>query len=108
MVEIKPSRYPEGNKSKNSTDKNKGQAFKTKRYRCKKMRTKTQGPELKSDTDFKGLCSDLEGCVFDLGLRASDKFARTMKDMERYLRAIYSNSCYPVIIIETPETLPNP
>ena len=47
--------------------------------RGKETLTKTQGPELESDTNFKGQCIDIEGYVFDLVPRALDKFARTMK-----------------------------
>ena len=108
MVETKPSCYPEGNSLNNSTDENKGQASKPKSYRCKKTRTKTQYPELKVETDFKGRCSDLEGYIFDLGRIASDKFARTMKDLERYIGATYINSCQPSIMTNTPATFPDP
>ena len=72
------------------------------------MQTKTQGQELKAETDFKGRCSDLEGYIFNIGLITSDKFARTMKEMERYLMETYNNRCHPAIITETPETPPNP
>ena len=72
------------------------------------MRTKTQGPELKAETDFKGQCSDLEGYIFNIGMISSDKFASTMKELERYLRATYNNRWHPAIITETPETPPNP
>ena len=44
VVVNKTSCYPEGNYSKKYTDKNKGQASKTNRYRVKKTWTKTQGP----------------------------------------------------------------
>ena len=87
MVESKLYQYPEGNYPKLSTDKSNGNNFTNKRYRGKKIWTKTQGPELESDTNFKGWCSDLEGYVFNIGPRASTKFSRTMKGMERYLGA---------------------
>ena len=35
--------------------------------------------------DFQGRCTNLEGYTFDLGPRASDNFARTMKELERYM-----------------------
>ena len=89
MVETKPSCYTEWNKSNNLTDKNKGQSSNPKRYRGKKMWTKTQGPELEAETDFKGWCSNLDRYIFDIGMRNSYKLARTMKDMERYLGATY-------------------
>ena len=108
VVENKPSHYPEGNQSKNSTVNNKGQESKPKSYIGKKTRTKTQGTELKSNNDFKGWCSDLEDYIFDVGSRASEKLARTMKELERYLGAIYSNICHPDIMTNTPSTFPNP
>ena len=60
MVKTKPSLPPEGNEQNNSTDKNKGQATKYKKYRGKKTQTKYQGLDPKSDTDLKGRYSDLE------------------------------------------------
>ena len=108
MVETKPYLSPEVHQSKDLTDKNKGQAHKSKNYRGKKTRTKYQGPQPETQTDFKGWCSDLEGYIFDLGLRVSDKFARTMKKLERYLGSTYSNICQPSIMTETPSTFPNP
>ena len=35
------------------------------------------------------------------------KFARMMKEMEQSLGATYRNICQPLIMTETPETLPN-
>ena len=61
-----------------STDENKGHAFKPKRYRGEKMQTKTQGLEIKANTNFKVKCSGPEGYILDLGLIDSDKFTRTM------------------------------
>ena len=46
MVETKPPHSPEGNKLNNLTNKNKYQASNPKRYICKNIHTKTQGPEL--------------------------------------------------------------
>ena len=46
--------------------------------------------------------------MLDLGPRASGKFSRTMKELERNLGATYSNSCQPSIMTETPYTFPNP
>ena len=45
------------------------------------MRTKAQYQELKAETNFKGWYSGLEGCIFNIGPRYSDKFAKEMKDM---------------------------
>ena len=53
VVNNKPSRSPEGNEPKNSTDGHKRQAPNTKRYQDKKTQTKTQGPELEAKTNFK-------------------------------------------------------
>ena len=83
VVETKPFRPPELNESKNSTNKKKVQAPRSKKYKGKKDRTKYQCPEPKVETDFKVWCSDLEVYIFDLGPRASDKFSMTMKDLER-------------------------
>ena len=83
VVETKPFRPPELNESKNSTNKKKVQAPRSKKYKGKKDRTKSQCPEPKVETDFKVWCSDLEVYIFDLGPRASDKFSTTMKDLER-------------------------
>ena len=59
MVKTKPPCSPEGNKSKNSTEKHKGQAPKTKRYQGNNNWTNTQGPELESKTNLKVWCSNL-------------------------------------------------
>ena len=107
MVKTKPSCYPEGNHSKNLTEKHKGKAPKKKSYGYKRTRTETQGPEFEAETDFKDRCIDLEGSIFDLGPRASDKFAKTMKELERYLGATCRNICQPEIITKIPETLPD-
>ena len=72
------------------------------------MHNNTQGPELKTETNFKGWCSDLEGYIFDLGLLSSEIFVRTINEPERYLGVTYKNICQPAIINETPETPPNP
>ena len=108
VVVSKPSRPPKGNESKNSTDKNKGQALKSNNYRGKKTRNISQGPEPKAETNFKGRCSDLEGYISEIGPRASEKFARTMKDLERYLGATYRNICQQAIMTKIPETFPDP
>ena len=50
----------------------------------------------------------MEGYIFDLGPRASDKFSQTMKELERYLGATYSDICQPSIIAETPATFLDP
>ena len=77
---MKPSFPPEGNELNIPTDRNKGQASKTKMYRGKKHQNKPS-PEPKTNTDFQGRCTDLEGCTFDLGPIASEKFTITMKEM---------------------------
>ena len=43
----------------------------------------------------------MEGYTFDLVPIASDKFARTMKDLEQYLGTTYSDSCQPATMTET-------
>ena len=50
----------------------------------------------------------MEGHTFDLGPRASEKFSRTMKELERYLGTTYSDSCKPAITTETAANFPNP
>ena len=67
----------------------------------------TQVLEAKADTFFNGWCSDLEGCVFDLGPRPSNKFSRTMKEPERYFGETYRNICQPEIMTKTPEAFPD-
>ena len=98
----KPSRSPEVNESKKLTDKKKLQASNPKRYRGKKTRTKTQGSELESNTNFRCRRSDLEGYIFDIGPIASDKFARKMKELDWYLESTYSDSYQPSIMTKTP------
>ena len=105
MFETKPYRSPEGNESKRSTDEQKGQSPKTKMYQGKKTRNKTQVPELESKTYFKGLCSDLEFYIFELGKRASGNFDRTQKELEQYFGVTYSDSYQPEIMTETPEIM---
>ena len=70
MVELKSSRPPEGNESKISTDRNKGQESKPKKYKGKKPWNKPI-PEPKIKTDFQGRFTDLEGYTFDLEPRES-------------------------------------
>ena len=65
MVELKPSRPPEGNELKIPTERNKGQASNTNKYRGKKHRNKPR-PEPKNETDFQGWCTDLEGYTLTL------------------------------------------
>ena len=108
MVKTKPPRSPEGNMLKNSTDKLKVQATKTKRYQGKKTRTKTRDTELGAKTHFKGWCSSIEGYIFDLGTRATDKFSREIKDMEQYLGSTYSDGCQTAIITKTLATFLDP
>ena len=50
----------------------------------------------------------MEGYTFDLGPRASDKLARTMTELERYLGTNYSDSYQPAIMTETAAKFPNP
>ena len=50
----------------------------------------------------------MEGFNFELGPRASGTFARTMKELERYLGARYSDSFHLSIITETNATFPDP
>ena len=64
--------------------------------------------EPEANNNLNGQCSDLEGYILDLGTRASDKFARTMKYLERYIGATYINSCQQAIITETLENFPDP
>ena len=87
MVETKPSRSPESTELNTFTDEKKGKISNPKRYRHKKICIKTKVPELEAKTDFKGQCSDLEDCIFDLGPIALNKFSRIMKELEQYLGA---------------------
>ena len=107
MVELKPSYPHESNESNIQTDKNKVQASNPKKYRGKKLQNKPI-PELETETDFQGLCTDLEGYTFDLGLRASEKFSRKMKELDPYLGATYSDIYQAAIITETAATIPDP
>ena len=107
IVKSKPSRPPEGNESNIPNDGNKGQASKTNNYRGKKPWNKPS-PEPKTETDFQGRCTDLEGYNFDLTTRASTKFSRTMKELEQYLGATYSDSCQPSTTTKTASTFPDP
>ena len=108
MVKNKPSRSPEVNESKNSTEKNKGQESNTKRHRGKNTRTKTQGPELESETEFKGWSSDLEGYILYLGPRYLEKFPRKINKLERYHGSTYIDSCKQAITNNTPTNPPDP
>ena len=51
MVNLQPSRPPEGNESNILTDGNKGKSYKPKKYRGKKSRNKLS-PEHETETDF--------------------------------------------------------
>ena len=82
MVKSKPSHPPGENELNIPTDGNKGQASKTKKYICKKPKNKPS-PDPKAEIDFQGQCTDLESYTFDFGPRASEKFTRTMKEMQR-------------------------
>ena len=85
MVKSKPSYPPEGNEFKIPLDGNKGQVSKPKKYRGKKQPQNKPSLEPKTETDFQGRCTDLEGYTFDLGPILSDNFARKMKELEQYL-----------------------
>ena len=108
MVELKPSCPTEGNELNIPTDSNKGQVSKPKKYRGKKQPRNKSSLEPETETDFQGRCTDLEGYTFDLGPRASDKFSRTMKELERYLGKTYSDSYQPSIMTETSANVPDP
>ena len=101
MAEQKPSHPPEGNGLNIPTDRNKVQASKPKKYRGKKQPQNKPILEPETETDYQGRCTDLEGYTFDLGPRASDKFAITMKELEQYLGTTYSDSCKPSTMTET-------
>ena len=107
MLESKPSHPSEGKKLKIPTDRNNEQASKPKNYRCNKPRNKPI-PDPKDESDLQGQCTDSEGYIFDLGLRSYDKFSRTIKELERYLGATYSDSCQTEIMTENAATFPNP
>ena len=71
MVKQKLSRPPEGNELNIPTDVNKGQASKPKKYRGNKPQNKPS-PDIETETDFQGQCTELEGYNFDLGPRTSE------------------------------------
>ena len=79
MVKSKPWCPPKGNDLKILNDGNKGEVSKPKKYRGKKQPKNKSSLEPKTETDFQGQYTDLEGYTFKLVPRASDKFARTMK-----------------------------
>ena len=108
MVGSKPFCPPKVNESKNLTDKNKGQSPNYNKCRGKKTQTKSQDSNPEAETNFKGRVSDLEGYIFNLGTRASEKFSRAMKDLERYLVATFGDICEPAIMTEIPATFLNP
>ena len=108
MVKSKPSCPPEGNSLKIPTDDNKEEASNPKKYRGKKKPRNKSSLEPETETDFQGWCTDLEGYTFDLGPRASNKFARTMKELGRYLSTTYSDSCQLAIMTETAANSPDP
>ena len=107
IIKTKPSWSPDVDESKCSTDEIKRQASKPKIYRGNKMQTKIQGLEIEANTNFKVQWSVSESYIFNLRPRASDKFTRKIKELERYLGATYSDNLQPAIMIETPETLPD-
>ena len=97
MVESKPSHTHEVNESKNLTGVNKGQSSNTNKYRGNNPRKKSI-LDPKANTNFKGQCTEFQSHIFDLGPRASGKFARKMKELERYLGATYSDICQTYIM----------
>ena len=107
MVKSKPSCPPEGNELNIPTDRNKVQAYKPKNCRGKKPQNKPS-PEPETKTGFQGRCTDLKGYTFDLWPRASDKFYRTIKELDWYIGATYSDSYQPNIMTETAANFPNP
>ena len=108
MVKSNPSCPPEGNELNIPTDGNKGKFSKSKKYRGKKQTRNKSSLEPKTETDFQGRCTDLEGYTFDLGPRSSEKFSRSMKELERYLDTTYSDSFQPEIMTETAANFPDP
>ena len=108
MVKLKPLCPPEGNELKIPTDGNKGQVSNPKKYRGKKQPQNKPSLEPETETKFQGRCTDWEGYKFDLGPRASDKFSRTMKELDRYLGTTYSDICLPAIMAETAANFPEP
>ena len=64
--------------------------------------------EHKSETEIQSRCTDLEGYIFDLGQRASEKLFRKMKEMEKYLGSTHSDRCQPSIMTETADIFPDP
>ena len=108
MVKSKTSCPPEGNELKIPNDRNKGKVSKPKKYRGKKQPQNQSSLEPETETDFQGQCTDLEGYTFDLGPIESEKFARTMKELEQYLRTTYSDSCQTAIMTETAANFPEP
>ena len=107
MVESKLSHPSQDNESKILTDSNKWQASNPKTYRYDKPQNKPS-PDPEAETDFQGGCTDLEGYIFDLGPRASNKFSLTMKGLERYLGSTYSEIFQPAIMTETSATVTDP
>ena len=67
MVKSKPFHPLEGNELKISTEGNKGQVSKPKKYRGKKQPQNKSSLEPETETYFQGQCTDLKGCTFDLG-----------------------------------------
>ena len=108
MVKSKPYRPPEVNELKILTNGNKVQASKPKKYIGKKQPQNKPILEPKTDTDFQGRCTDLEGYNFDLGSRTSEFFPRKMKELEQYLGTIHSNIYQPATMTETEANLPDP
>ena len=89
------------------TDRNNGQTYKPKKYRGKKQPQNKPSLEPETKTDFQGRCTDLEDYTFDLGPKASEKFAITMKELERYLGTTYSDIYQPANMTETEANFPD-
>ena len=80
-MESKPSCPPEGNELKNLTGEKKGQSPKSDKYTGDNTITISQGTDPEDKNNFKGSCNDLEGYIFALRPRASDKFVIAMKEL---------------------------
>ena len=102
MVELKPSHPSDGDESMILNNGKKGQSSNLNNFIGMKPQNKPI-LEPESETNFQGLCTYLEGYIFDLGTRASKCFAQ-----EWYFGATYSDSCQTDITTETTATFPDP
>ena len=64
--------------------------------------------DVKIKNNFKVRYSDLEVYIFGLGSKASENFAKTLKQLERCIGETCSDSFQPSIMTETPATFPDP